>query len=454
MNWITGPNRAFGVGETKSQNAVIKVYSADELKNALTKIYQLDSGIGTIEIAGDIIISEPIKLKQFKKSDSQPREIIIQAIAGASIKRSDTSVNTAKYNYNQSSNLNFPVFDFGQVPVTSYSDIPNCKYIFKNLNIGSESSNKEFGAFIAYNITSNSGYASPVIIDNIKLINTWNLIASYNINSIYINTLQVYNNSYTNIRWSNRSNNIPTFNIKTPMTYMSYSNFSYCGRLYPLESIYPGNDLNIDQEGFFSNTISSILAPITITTGTTIATNNIFMNCFIRSTDFNSGLTFIGCISELNSWQRTVFPTLSERSAVTFTSDIVGSTNKTITTTYNFHTDGAGQRINIFSGTGFGSAWPTNSYYQIDWKVCVRYTASGLTNNYHFKTTCRINGSSVPTIVSTSTIYALEEVYTTTGLTPIVDAGTKDIYINPSDTGALAFTTDSNITITGFKFIV
>jgi hypothetical protein len=439
MNWITSPNRAYGVGETKQQNAVIKVYSVAEFKKALSKIYQLPSNVGTIEIAGDITITEPIKLKAFEEQNIQPKEIIIQAVSGARIINGNKNYGTA-YDYNTPANKNIPVFDFGIIPVL-LSKYPQCKYTFKDLTINTETA-KPFGAFIAANATAIFSYMPRITITNIKAANLWNIFATYNTNLPFTNLISVlYSTVIDDFKFANYDTTITETSINSQYFGSFNGNFANIG-LWDMRLFGTSRNKikfnNINE--FQANYISSITCE-TVISGND-GRGNVITASTINASSYVNGFNYIQCNEYLTLNDSTIIETNLEQSAFNITG--VDTSNNIATSTTHV----------IKNTGGFIRAILTilpNTFYEVDWKLTVRYTATGSVNAYHFKTSFKVNGAGVGTVINTSTIFAIEEVTTLIGLVPTVDA--NGLYIQPSDTPN-AIECNCTIVIDGFKLPV
>lgn len=465
MNWITAPSRAFGVGETKSQNAVIKVYSAAELKAALTKIYQLPSGVGTIEIAGDIVITEPIKLRQFNISEAQPREIIIQSIAGARIINGRKLENDGGYFYNQTNNTNIPVFDFGKalgnatVPFDPNS-LSVCKYTFKDLMINTPSA-KPFGALIAADAYGVGGYISTTAVINTKAYNIWNIYAAYDTTGAIDQQVVGFNNKVDDFKYTTNTGNLITVISLNNQTFGSlngtYSNIG----IWQISSYYgsTAKELAIwSNNSFVNNTITSIATNVIINRKLSalgvpeIGYGNVMIGGTIPNVAFDTGFSFINITPPLGQ-SSTVTPASAAAAAnanisnayITNAASAFLENSQSINATYTQFTNGAGALIRVDS-------LPGNAYYEIDWVLAIKYQVSGLVNNYHIKSTVRVDGGGIGTLVSNSTIYAYEEVVgTLIGIIPGWDGLNNTFAIAPQDSTPLKIMATCTITLNGLR---
>jgi hypothetical protein len=465
MNWITAPSRAFGVGETKSQNAVIKVYSAAELKAALTKVYQLVNGVGTIEIAGDIIITDPIRLKQFNNTDSQPREIIIQAVAGARIINGRKTENDAAYFYNQTNNTNIPVFDFGkalgyETGTFVATSLSNCKYTFKDLHINTPNS-KPFGAIIAGDTYGVGGFIATTSLISTKAYNVWNIYAAYDTTGATDRFLSSINNKVDDFKYTNNPGNLITETSLNNATFGSSNGLYINIGVYNLSTfvLYTSTQRfriynNIQ---FENNSISSIAQSAQITTGVSalgvpqIGYGNTISGCSLFASPFDTAFAYINCT--INGAINTVIPTNNASSAnaniaearVTNAGGAFLENTQATNATYCQYTNGAGTLIRV-------DGLPVSSYYEIDWILSVKYQVSGLVNNYHLKSSVRVDGAGVGTVVSNSTIYATEEVIgTLIGIIPYWDGLNNTFAIAPQDSTPLKILATCTIILNGLR---
>jgi hypothetical protein len=461
MNWITAPSRAFGVGETKSQNAVIKVYSAAELKAALTKVYQLPNGVGTIEIASDIVITDPIKLRQFNSTEVQPREIIIQAIAGARIINGRKVENDAGYFYNQTNNTNIPVFDFGKALDSATPEtLPVCKFTFKDLSINSPSA-KPFGALIAADTRGVGGYISTTAITGTKAYNIWNIYAAYDSTGATDKFIFSFSNKIDDFKYTNNPGNLVPNTSLNNASFGSYNSIYTNIGIFSLATyaLYPGTNMFqiYNNFNFSNNNISSIASVVFITSGIgpsgapSIGRGNTISGCSIVTAPFDTGFAYLNCTTGPNI--NTVVPTSSTTNAfaniaearVTNAGGAFLENTQATNATYCVYTNGAGTLIRVDS-------LPSSSYYEIDWILSVKYQVSGLVNNYHIKSAVRMSAVGVGTVVSNSTIYASEEVIgTLVGIIPFWDGPNLTFAIAPQDTTPLKIMVTCTIILNGLR---
>lgn len=432
---LTAPNRIFGKGESREQNAIIKVYSVQELKNALTKIYSFKGSIGTIQIAGDITISEPIQLKQFIEGEAAPKEIIIQSIAGARILNGNKAA--GDWDYDMTGNTEIPVFDVGfgrgidlftGAPLESQLIV---KYTFLDLVINSDTS-RPFGAFIAAktfspNVPLNIKTLSlgEIKINNIKLFNVHTLLAGYSTDSSFASIVTAVTPNIDGVSVRNTSSIISEF----------YFNNAYFGIIYGLVNNVGtwnkdnradnSNIMNIYTSNLFRyNSFESIglRTKILEDPNATFFFENGFANTFSGGEiiDFpaNDSFAFSNTIfsGQLFSSGNTIIPTRGPSGAfniVTPTEPITGTINFVVENTFCLYKEIVG------SGSLTTGPLPKNSEYEVNWHLTIKRRATDEVNTYHIKTNVRrVTGNLV--IVSNNTIAASEEFLGMTGLIPVV----------------------------------
>jgi hypothetical protein len=101
-----------------------------------------------------------------------------------------------------------------------------------------------------------------------------------------------------------------------------------------------------------------------------------------------------------------------------------------------------------FAGNIFTPILPANGRYLIEWTFTIKIGT--LVNSYLIQTGIKISAGNVITLLSNSTIYAVEEYFTVTGLIPAV-SGTR-VFIAPGDV-TNAITVDGSMKITGYTQI-
>jgi hypothetical protein len=459
MSLITGPKRAFGVGELKQQNAVIKVYTVGELKNALTKIYQLPSGVGTIEIAGDIIITEPIKLKRFLFGKAGPTEIIIQAIGGAKIINGNKVVNQG-YNWDQTGNNGIPVFDFEKI---DFSANPLSKYTFKDLTINTEAS-YPIGAFIAGDLGGETDTISGkdfglITILNLKMFNVWNLFGAYDsIGTFTPQTIYTWiSPRVDNLLYRNSSNT--EFAMTT--TYINHKNIGCFAGNFTNISVWnfgqlaqAEDDLTIiNNSQLIDNTFSNLYCRLNIELpdrtnvggGNTISAVNQLV-----STNPECGFSYINTNLPNNTFNgnSTYFDANAAAASFSYgngniTTDPLGTSITVTPSTLNFVTFGTPQ-VDLPNTTVY-------SHYIVDWNLIIKQRTTELVNYYNIKTILNIDNSGTGTILDSSTLYAYEGITSApvTGLNPAWNNTTKVLSLSPA--GPTNIVTICDIKVTGFK---
>ena len=440
---LTAPNRIFGRGESREQNAIIKVYSVQELKNALTKIYSFKGGIGTIQIAGDITISEPIQLKQFIEGEAAPKEIIIQSIAGARILNGNKTA--GDWDYDMPGNTEIPVFDIGQGrQAFGLPRIPQpvVKYTFLDLVINSDTS-RPFGAFLVANLFDNwptfLRFLPEVKINNLKLFNVHNLFACYYRPDPFpvdvIISLVTPNINGVSVR--NTDPSIGSFYLNTPAFGFFNGVFSNFGALNWDDKYLTTNHLKIyTNDGFYNNTfngiglLTEILDDPAISIGNSLRNNGqgntLIGGELISFPKNNWSFSFINCgIPNLNgqgfgAQNFSVFPTgygprtgvdlgLESRNSFNivtpnFTPNSAVE-NFTVESTFCQYTEERNATVSLQSS--FVSI-PENSEYEVNWHFTVRKRSTNQVNTYHIKTNVRRETGNI-TIISNNTIAASEE---------------------------------------------
>lgn len=435
---LIGPNRAFGKGEQKEQNAVIKVYTADQFKNALTKIYANPAGIGTIQIAGDIVITEPIILRLFPEELGY-RNIIIQAVAGAKIICGIS--NDESYYYGEALTNRMPVFDFRANNTGSVGN-PNITYTFKDININTKDS-PIFGAVFGYN-NDYSTLLPVVIINNINIINTQYLFGVYvkditstaivnvfrncDINNVYVaksksaeTSLAEFKINSAKVKFAeSRFNN---FNI------ISIDNASYNNYWFKIDFIDPptfsDGTHSIVQFINFNDT-TELVGPSTVDYFVT------FINCRLYNILERTSFTYINCRSDTQGIAINNFGTGGSgvgRSQHNICTDL--TLTSPWTPEYTTSTETTIIRNSTTAGTIISYVdMLDDSEYEIDFFITIRWPSSSDFNSYHIKSHV-IKVGSTPTIKSSTTIAAYEDRLTITGITPIVSSTT--IRLIPTD---------------------
>jgi hypothetical protein len=456
---LIGPKRTFGKGESREQNAIIKVYSAAELKVALTKVYGLPNGVGTIQIAGDITITEPIKLRQFVFGESAPREIIIQSVGGARIYNGNTT--SGSYNYNQAGNTEIPVFDFG----VCTSDNKVTKYTFKDLIINNDTS-KPFGAFIGADLNGltypNFAQLCTLTITNLKLHNVCNVYGVYDSTNTfnYRAGITCYSARIEGLLFRNVDVNVPSFNLANVYFYPYYGLFSNIS-VWNLGQRVSSNDhfvINTNYN-FVANTFSAISGIVDIIKdprNTNITPENGFGNtitgCEIGVDYRDTSFSFINCQFG-SSDSATLIPTKDTDDGLVFYNnaiqqDISGTVTDNdfvVKQTFTKYAQGVGPGATTISF----SVGKTNCNYEVNWYLSVRERSTGLCNTYHIKTNLKRGASGNPVVVSNTTVAASEEFFTLTGLIPSYSGG--NIQIAPNAGAGNKLDAACTVEINGYK---
>lgn len=464
---LVGPNRTFGKGERREQNAVIKVYSANELKVALTKVYQLPNNVGTIQIAGDITITEPIKLKVDPKSFERPKEIIIQSIGGARIYNGGAE--TGNYNYNIVGNTSIPVFDFGDIFGLGNIYV---KFTFKDIIVNNITS-EPFGSFIGIDLVGRSAntWFTPVIeITNLKVNNVWSLVSCYDSTNTFggQSHIVMYGAKINGVSIKNDNTSITGFYLSNSHLGIEYGNFSNFGVLNDADQgIAPfasSNDLVIVTNGFINNNnIYSISTNIRIENGARSYTGyladypdgqgNTISGADITDTFPTKSFNYVNCRHLVNISALFVTENTQESlitSAIAKQTDISGNvldTDFVVDTTFCKYTNGLGEQILALEGA---SSNLNDANYEVNWHLSIRERTTGLTNCYHIKTNCK-GIAGIITVISNTTVSSSEEFFTLTGITPAVGSG--GIEINPTAGAANLLDVACVIHIKGYKIL-
>lgn len=465
MNWIQGPNRAFGVGELKSQNAVIKVYTATQIKNALTQIYKLPSGTGTIQICGDITLTSPIILKQFLADDQGPKEIIIEAIGGAKILNGRPTTTSAITYENV-------VFDMGETQPLGAEYQNTCKYTFRNLNINSAEGQFFYG-FLKWDSYNKRGgaavncYAGPVSLINFKCTK---LMHIYLVDGATIPARDYLQSSSIDGFIIDNETTSPAFNTclinNATLVCLSnyFSNFTtsnYSNLFFTSLGFYSQGDADPESSGnVFVNIVirfnifPSVTAANSYGRGTLIGCRALIEapraggwnidNTSMKGTENPSGVPYADGI-------RTQFAAGNLEADETYINgvDLVGfpqDTNNqaTIEHTHVFNSEG---NLLVLVEEIRTPTLPTDSRYIVDWKISAIKVATNEVNSYNMQTTVK-NVGGVVTILDNTTIYAYEEVPGQVfGLNPAIVA--NKVYIAPY--GLDNFKFDGSYKITGYN---
>lgn len=439
MNWITGPNRAFGIGETKSQNAVIKVYSAAELKSALTKIYQLPSGVGTIEIAGDIVITEPIKLRSFDALEAAPREIIIQSISGARILNGNQSASVT-YNYNIAGYNYIPVFDFG---IVNSNITNNCKYTFKDLCINSPNAILPFGALIGFGLGASTHQTAKIAVSNLKAYKLGMIFGAYSPISVFTQSIFAFNYIISDIAIDN--SNCPAaitgLYVSSPQLILQDSNISNYG-VIDITYITPASTLFFNS-GINQRCLLQNIKSLTLINGTGVSLGNTCINCTLTSNNALPYVDLINCFLTTGG--------IGSKTQIS-TAGLLGPSSKNaFTLYYQFDTAtkaSIDQTHNIWSTSGnlynIDTLLSNAGNYLLQYNITAAY-GSGNLNNYIIRASVRYAGG-IYIITSTSTDYAAEMITTFNTVFSVTAGG---IRLATSDATNGPYTITGSIKITG-----
>jgi hypothetical protein len=446
------PNRFFGAGETREQNATIKVYSAAELKQALTRVYGLANGVGTIEIAGDIVLTGPIRLRRFAFGESGPREIIIRGVSGAKILNGRTD-GYAGFAWNIAGVESFPIFDFGPVDGTNN---PVSKYTICDLQIGSESG-APLGAVVAGDIalasTVSANDIGLITLNNLKLFNVSAIFGAYDSTGAFAanKLLSIINPKVTDILYRNSAGSGLTTTFFNTSRIGCYSGSVRGigvwngGQLYQSE-----DDLTISNNAKLQDcTFCDIFAivRIEVPTPTIVGQGNTISGVSqIASTDVAAGFSYINTNlgAPSSAGNTTLFRAnsaeLSAGSGTNVTADTPAGQIVTFSGQWEFaaFSRGGGQLISADLPDAI-----TYCQYTVDFLVTVKIVNTGLLNSYHIRATVAIDAAGTGRLVSSTVVSASEESLTVSGLIPQWVNSLKRLSIaptSPGGTGALACT--------------
>jgi hypothetical protein len=444
MSLIGKPNRFFGAGETREQNAVIKVYSAAELKQALTRVYALPNGIGTIEIAGDIVLTEPVRLKRFLFGESAPKEVIIRGVSGSRILNGRAAAD-AGYAWDQAGNSSFPIFDFGAI---AGSVNPVCKYTFTDLQVGSESG-RAIGALIAGDIavasTVSANDVGLITLHNIRLFNVWNIFAAYDSTGSFAANkfLSIINPKVTDILYRNGAGSGLTathFNSGRMGAYSAY--VSGVGVWNGGQFLQTEDGFAIVNNGRLQDcTFSNIYARVQITVPNRALVgqgNTITGTSQITATDVEAGFSYLNTnIGAPSSDGNTTFlratsAALSSGSGGGYVVDTPTGQIRSVSGQWEHaqYTRGGGALIAADLPDTI-----TYCQYTVDFILTARVVSTGATNAYHIRVALKIDAAGVGSMVNTHLVSASEETTAVTGLVPTWDNAAKRLSIAPT-TGA------------------
>ena len=443
MNWITKPNRAYGVGETKSQNAVIKVYSVAELKRALTQIYQLANGVGTIEIATDIVITEPIKLKTFDALTIPPKEIIIQCVSGARI-INGSKTTSSQHNYGIANYNYIPVFDFGYL---NNSTTNSCKYTFKDITINYGKNELPFGAFIAAGVAGNAT-TSKISIINLKAFNMGIIFGAYNTSGSFSNI--IFGQSYEAKNISVDNQNVPAgitgIYLTTPGFSLISGNISDYGVIEP--TYITSNVVLFFDAGNSSNCLLQNINTLAILNSTNPSVGNTLIGCRVVSNNTAPVVAMVNCLITTGGiGYKTQFPTdgffgEDSRNGLTLYYNKGSGDPGSIHTIYNI---ASGTALTL---TDIDAILNNAGGYMIDYNITAKYS-TGEINNYILRLTVRFTGG-VYVITGASTDYAQEDLLTLTQTLSVTAGGVR---LRLQDTGSNAFIAAGSVKITGLGMI-
>lgn len=458
---IGKPNRFFGAGETREQNAVIKVYSAAELKQALTRVYGLANGVGTIEIAGDIVLTGPVRLKRFLFGESAPREIIIRGVSGAKILNGRTD-GYAGFSWDIPGVESFPVFDFG--PVDNAAN-PVMKYTIADLQIGSESG-APLGAVIAGDIVNASTVGANdvglITLSNLKLFNVSAIFGAYDSSGAFVTNklINIINPKVTDILYRNS-----TGSGLTTMYFNTSRIGCYSGSINGI-GVWNGGQFSQAEDDFtvvnnarlqdcaFSNIYARVR--IEVPTPATVGQGNtIWAVSEIASTEVTAGFSYINTNlgTPSSAGNTTVFRANSAALSVGSGTNVTADTPTGQIVTFSGQLEfaafsrGGGQLISADLPDTI-----MHCQYTIDFIVTAKVVSTGLLNSYHIRATVAIDAAGAGRLVSSTVVSASEEDLTVSGLIPSWNDPLKRLSIAPTSPGGLgAMAVTATVRMSGLK---
>lgn len=424
---LIGPKRIFGKGESREQNAVIKVYSAAELKKALTKIYTQKGSIGTIQIAGDITITEPIKLKAFIENTNKPKEIIIQSVGGARIHNGNSVA--GDFDYDTAGNTEIPVFDIGTGRDLAEAQLIT-KYTFKDLIINSDES-RPFGAFIAANLFSSTGntelFISQIKIQNLKAFNLHSIFSGYSSDGTFTNFVTAVMCNIDGIAIRNTDPSITAFTFNGGNSGVIYSSITNIGTLNETDRQNTKNILLIYGSNYMRfNSFHSLGVLVKVKENPNpsfyvqfeCGFSNIIKTSEIQEIASNDSFSFLSCrfSNAISSASTDIIQTKGpDTGFIVTTPTTYGyasppplNNDFVVEDTFCVFRDSDPSINEAFVSSG---AMYFDSHYEIDWFFTVYKYSTGETNNYHIKSHIRRGSSGAVTNYSNNTVAASEEFF-------------------------------------------
>lgn len=457
---LTGINRKFGIGETREANAVDTVYTADELRAALGRIYARPNGVGTIRIGGDIVLSEPIRIKTYNIDDGIARSITIEGVNGAKIQRAPA---TPEY-YWGTAYSDPPVFIVDELGTDGYCATA---ITLRDLVIGGDGS-PDWGALVAGD-TAGTGdqWIAPVIrITDCTLGNTHAVFGAFSSTASFTDN---GSGTFGAVVWYGATVDglILRVGDTSAVTGVSlgskYSGFYYAD----VRGVGAANAI----EAFDSNKYL-ILRPNPLTQGCTLSgisskvqfvpytaadgrvyggDDNTITGASVVAWGDVTGWNTIGA-AENHIFYTEDATTAHHVAADAPVSDGVGSftPGAAVKSTWTTHSDGNG------STTAHAiSGFLPNTQYNAEWRLVYRwYTGANadLANAYIIRAVIVTDGLAAPTVLKTQTDWAGEAVPgVISGLFPTATPFT--VYIAPTDSSGDRKAATATITLDGWGLI-
>lgn len=460
-------NRRYGVAETTALAATKQVSTVPQLQNALTEIYASSSGLGIIEIIGDIVLTAPIKLKSFIASNSLPKEIIIKAIGGAKLLNGNVE-NPGLFDWNEVNNTNAPVFDFEDAlgfstGVFVASELPVIKYTFVDLSINSLNA-APFGALIGVGLGEFGGIAGTVSCQNIKISNVWHLVGAYGtMVGAFANKVIGYNYNFDGVSIGIDNTNclVTRTSLNTEYFGLISGSFQNIGLISIADVGLAKTDFEINDNNQFNyNYIGAVAPKIIITTpvnGAGAYTNgsgNTIVGCKIQWNNLDAGndggFSLISCSDYNTIVPSTIIPASSSDTAftlvapayVTNAASAFLENSSAIRASWCKYTNGGGELISALN-------LDDSSNYTVTWDLSIRFQVSGAVNSYRIIANVKVSALGIPTIVGSSTVWANEETAgVISGIIPGTGLGT--VFIAPvSSSGKIMVS--CTVTMDGFR---
>jgi hypothetical protein len=422
--------RTYGAAATRQMAATIQVFTAGELRTALTTVYGRPDGVGDIQIAGDIVITEPIVLRAFNQPGDTPRQITISAINGA---RLSAGPNVISYDWNETQ-TSMPVFDFGLM--TTSPCLGN--YTFNGLNINSLNA-PTFGALVACDLGGDGtdlvahALAAPIVnVFDLKATSLYNVFGTYDSTGLFydsgfgdISTVAYTGSSIDGIILDNTALTPTSMGLNTQRAVLVG-----CGvqNVAGLSGVSTENQLIIrTTPGFARNTFSGITSLVQFepfvpgfSVSPTCGDGNVFTGLGIQTFGDYGGWTFIGGSGgHVFAASRQLIAHSTAMPGRTY----IGGVDPPLATN-TFRSQWQSNNFQITSVMAVGRVGPetisltdpeilpADCFYNVEWDLtCQIKTGAddGKVSRYKITCTFRTDSSHNITVLTTSTTYAYEE---------------------------------------------